>query len=67
MKKPEQIAKITDFVAVGDDSFIDDQGMTNRWAIRRRERMEAQRRAEQEQQQTTEDGYDDDLDTEWYQ
>ena len=66
MKKPEEIAEVTDFVPVGDDSFIDDNGMTNRWAIRRRERLaleearrqmfaqEAQRALEEQRRQDEE-------------
>jgi len=51
VKKPEEIAKVTDFVPVGDDSIVDDNGITNRWAIRRRNReraLEDQRRQDEE-------------------
>lgn len=38
MDRLEHIAKLGEFIPQGDDSFIDDHGMTNRWAERRRAR-----------------------------
>jgi N-acetyl-beta-hexosaminidase len=47
VKKPEEISKITDFIPIGDDSFVDDAGMTNRWATRRRIQADQQRLIQQ--------------------
>jgi hypothetical protein len=52
MKKIEEIAKITDFVPHGDESIIDDQGMTNRWAERNRERARLLQQQQEEHQRT---------------
>ena len=38
MDRLEHIAKLGEFIPQGDDSFVDDHGMTNRWAERRRMR-----------------------------
>lgn len=35
----KHIAEMGDFIPHGDDSFIDDDGITNRWAQRRRARL----------------------------
>ena len=42
MERIERFAKLGDFIPHGDDSFIDDQGITNRWAEGRRQRRAAQ-------------------------
>lgn len=36
MDRLKHIAEMGDFIPHGDDSFIDDDGITNRWAQRRR-------------------------------
>lgn len=46
MDRLEHISKLGDFIPQGDDSFIDDHGITNRWAIRRRAGFDPTYRAE---------------------
>ena len=42
MDKLKHIAEMGEFIPHGDDSFIDDVGITNRWAERRRIRRAQQ-------------------------
>ena len=42
MDKLDNFAKLGDFIPHGDDSIIDDDGIYNRWAQRRRERRAAE-------------------------